>query len=47
MIQNDNEVMSGPKNVIERLQSDMLAQIKTEIEVNFNLIEINFLLVLI
>jgi hypothetical protein len=47
MVQNDNEVMSGLRNVIERLQPDMLAQIKVEREINFNLIEIKNLLVLI
>jgi hypothetical protein len=47
MIRNDSEVMSGLKNIIEWLQHDMLAQIKTEREVNFNLIEIKKLLFLI
>jgi hypothetical protein len=27
MVRNDNDVMSGLRNVIERLQPDMLAQI--------------------
>jgi hypothetical protein len=35
MVQNDSEVMSGLRNVIEGLQPDMLAQIKAKREIVF------------